>query len=73
MSQSTLPEQSGLPLFQDLRSISLAVATKVAQCAIDMGLSELRPPPENLRGFLAKQTWSPHDLSTGAEAALSRL
>jgi len=51
------------PDLKDLRSVSLAVAEKVAERAFDMGLAQI-DRPDNLHQFLKEKMWEPTSWST---------
>lgn len=49
------------PELGSLRDVSLEVATRVAECAFDMGLAQIERPAD-IREFLRSQMWSPNDV-----------
>uniref|UniRef100_A0A7S1SX40 Malic enzyme n=1 Tax=Tetraselmis chuii TaxID=63592 RepID=A0A7S1SX40_9CHLO len=46
-----------------LREVSLAVATRVAECAFDMGIAQIERP-DDIRQFLADRMWTPSAATT---------
>mmetsp|Transcript_11999 Transcript_11999/g.28457 ORF Transcript_11999/g.28457 Transcript_11999/m.28457 type:complete len:586 (+) Transcript_11999:210-1967(+) len=55
------------PDLRDLREVSLSVATKVAECAFEMGLAQIERPAD-IRAFLAGRMWRPES-DSGRTAA----
>jgi len=51
------------PELGSLRDVSLEVATRVAECAFDMGLAQIERPAD-IREFLRSQMWSPNDVQS---------